>query len=128
MRLIVRTDGTGSELDLHDVDIIVSINDLPCRAINADSLPISGYLVGQVYRSLNVQGRLYTLKQWEGIAYAAWLDRHLRRGMYGDTIPDVGESWTARDGGVAISWPDWMFASWERDLMAANALLNGHAS
>ncbi len=125
MKLVIRRDGTGSELHLFDVEPVVSIHDMT-RAGNRQQ-PISGYLVGSMFRPLRFENQLYSLEEWEGIAYAAWLDRRLRRSMYGDIIPDVGESWTAKTGGVPITWPDWMTASWKADHDAALAIMNGHA-
>lgn len=117
MKLRIRLDGSGSELTLHDVDLVVSIHDLT-KGLGLSPI-ISGYVHGSVFRSLEVQGQLYTLAEWEGIAYAAWLNEPIRRGMYADAIPDVGESWTAKKGGTPITWPDWMVASWRADLVSA---------
>lgn len=125
MKLKIRLDGSGSELNIHDVDIVVSINDLWIGPeIEADDLPVSGYVIGSVFRSLRFSNQLYTLREWEGIAYAAWANSASRRGLYADCIPDVGKSWTATKGGTPITWPDWMNASWAADEMA-NTVVTG---
>lgn len=125
MKLIIRSDGSGSYLDLHDVELVIYVNDLPCTGGPLRQLPISGYVYGSMFRSLEVQGHTFSLKEWEAIAYAAWSQPSLRRGMYGDIMPDVGESWTAKRGGVPISWPEYLVQAWEADLRNLAVAANG---
>jgi hypothetical protein len=125
MKLIIREDGSGSQLDLFDVDIVVSIHDISLAGdIDPRHLPISGVVQGSIYRPMRFGNRLYSMHEWEGIAFAAWLHETSRRGMYADRMPDVGSSWTAKEGGVPITWPDWMHRSWFWDQTRASEILD----
>lgn len=126
MKLHIREDGSGSELDMHDVELVVAINDLPCTGYPVRKLKISGYVSGSIFRPLRFQNQLHSLEEWEAIAYAAWCNEALRRNMYGDTMPDVGQSWTATKGGAPVVWPNWMHESWLSDVRHVTSVTNGN--